>query len=267
MGGNMGGNMSLNQSVAAPKKFYTIQRVNGNGGNGKGDGVAGPHKHSLEESDKVKKNSVLRWMMKSERDKKRVQVSLRFIFSSFAFYFTLNLRNNLPSLCSPESLHKAAMITRTFMVSWLAYPKTFAGHPRMHLLIRWRPRHFSGEIDKFTRLAGLIYNHLSAIKVWLSLFLMYFTISAPLLRPLVFALRHSRPALTLSKHSLSSQSPYIIPTRLPSSSSTRFKMSDANQGGDPQKKTYHKKATGNALTTVKNHSKEDELKLFGSCFW
>ncbi|KAF2031956.1 hypothetical protein EK21DRAFT_99281 [Setomelanomma holmii] len=37
-------------------------------------------------------------------------------------------------------------------------------------------------------------------------------------------------------------------------------------GGDPSKKTYHKKATGNALTTVKNHSKEDDLKLYGSAF-
>ncbi|KAJ4296471.1 hypothetical protein N0V90_006516 [Kalmusia sp. IMI 367209] len=43
-------------------------------------------------------------------------------------------------------------------------------------------------------------------------------------------------------------------------------MTDTNQGGDPTKKTYHKKATGNALVTVKNHSKEDDLKLFGSCF-
>ena len=44
-------------------------------------------------------------------------------------------------------------------------------------------------------------------------------------------------------------------------------MTDANQGGDPSKKTYHKKATGNAFTTVKNHSKEDDLKLYGSAFW
>ncbi|KAF1974993.1 hypothetical protein BU23DRAFT_552831 [Bimuria novae-zelandiae CBS 107.79] len=58
---------------ARPKKFYTIQRVNGNGGNGKGDGVAGPHKHSLEESDRVKKNSVHRWLMKNEREKKKAQ--------------------------------------------------------------------------------------------------------------------------------------------------------------------------------------------------
>jgi len=44
-------------------------------------------------------------------------------------------------------------------------------------------------------------------------------------------------------------------------------MTDTNQGGDSSKKTYHKKATGNALTTVKVHSKEDELKLYGSAFW
>lgn len=44
-------------------------------------------------------------------------------------------------------------------------------------------------------------------------------------------------------------------------------MTDTNQGGDPTKKTYHKKATGNAWTTVKNHSKDDDLKLYGSAFW
>ncbi|KAK5009025.1 hypothetical protein LTR39_005029, partial [Cryomyces antarcticus] len=43
-------------------------------------------------------------------------------------------------------------------------------------------------------------------------------------------------------------------------------MSDANQNGNDGKKTYHKKATGNALNTVKKHSKEHELKLYGSCF-
>jgi glutathione S-transferase len=34
-----------------------------------------------------------------------------------------------------------------------------------------------------------------------------------------------------------------------------------------QQKTYHKKATGNALATVRRHAKDHELKLFGSCFW
>ena len=32
-------------------------------------------------------------------------------------------------------------------------------------------------------------------------------------------------------------------------------------------KTYHKKATGVALNTVKKHLKDNELKLYGSCFW
>jgi glutathione S-transferase len=66
--------------LSAPKKYYTFQRVNGNGGNGKGDGVAGPHKHTLEESDRVKKNSVVRWLAKCEKDDRRKsQVSLHFI--------------------------------------------------------------------------------------------------------------------------------------------------------------------------------------------
>lgn len=56
-------------------RYYTIQRVNGNGGNGKGDGVAGPHKHTLEESDKVKKNSVQRFMAKKDKEEKKTQVS------------------------------------------------------------------------------------------------------------------------------------------------------------------------------------------------
>jgi hypothetical protein len=34
-----------------------------------------------------------------------------------------------------------------------------------------------------------------------------------------------------------------------------------------QPKTYHKKATGEAHTTVKKRSQDNDLKLFGSCFW
>ncbi|KAI9735141.1 MAG: hypothetical protein M1834_001729 [Cirrosporium novae-zelandiae] len=33
-----------------------------------------------------------------------------------------------------------------------------------------------------------------------------------------------------------------------------------------QQKTYHKKASGAALGTVKRHSKDSDLKLYGSCF-
>ena len=43
-------------------------------------------------------------------------------------------------------------------------------------------------------------------------------------------------------------------------------MADADKQSS-EKREYHKKATGNALNTVKNHSKENDLKLYGSCFW
>jgi len=57
------------------QRYYTIQRVNGNGGNGKGDGVPGPHKHALAESDRVKKNTVQRYVMKKDKEDKKTQVS------------------------------------------------------------------------------------------------------------------------------------------------------------------------------------------------
>jgi len=40
----------------------------------------------------------------------------------------------------------------------------------------------------------------------------------------------------------------------------------AEAGGKKEQKSYHKKATGQALQTVANHSKQKQLKLFGSCF-
>lgn len=39
-----------------------------------------------------------------------------------------------------------------------------------------------------------------------------------------------------------------------------------SQTKQDDKKSYHTKATGKALETVKNHSKDNDLKLFGSCF-
>jgi hypothetical protein len=72
------------------KRWYTIQRVKGNPGGGAVRGTADPdddeadqslidsstrdHKHTLEDSDRIKKNSVQRWMMKEEKEKKRLSV-------------------------------------------------------------------------------------------------------------------------------------------------------------------------------------------------
>ncbi|KAL9094297.1 MAG: hypothetical protein Q9165_003437 [Trypethelium subeluteriae] len=111
-------------------KFYTIQRVNGYVGDGKTEGAPEVHRHTLDDSDRVKKNSVARWMLKKEKE---------------------NKKNNT------------------------------------HIYI--------------------------------------------------------------------SSAPY---------SSSATKMS--NNVDENGKKTYHKKASGKALETVKKHSKEHDLKLFGSCF-
>ncbi|GKZ99936.1 hypothetical protein AnigIFM60653_006995 [Aspergillus niger] len=53
------------------QRFFTIQRVNGNGANGKNDGVSGGHRHTLEDSDRVKKNSVQRFLLQELKEKKR----------------------------------------------------------------------------------------------------------------------------------------------------------------------------------------------------
>ncbi|KAF1984812.1 hypothetical protein K402DRAFT_395501 [Aulographum hederae CBS 113979] len=51
-------------------RFYTIQRVNGNGANGKNNGVTGRHRHDLEESDNIKKNSVQRHFLSFHKEKR-----------------------------------------------------------------------------------------------------------------------------------------------------------------------------------------------------
>lgn len=71
------GTAAANAVVGTGQRFWTIQRVNGNGGNGKGDGVAGPHRHSLERSDEIKKSSVQRFVAMRDRETKRPQVSGR----------------------------------------------------------------------------------------------------------------------------------------------------------------------------------------------
>jgi glutathione S-transferase len=45
-------------------------------------------------------------------------------------------------------------------------------------------------------------------------------------------------------------------------------MTETNQNGvkEKEKKTYHKKATGDALETVLLHAQDDVLRLYGSCF-
>ncbi|KAJ5637931.1 hypothetical protein N7490_007810 [Penicillium lividum] len=53
------------------QRYFTIQRVNGNGANGRNDGVSGGHRHTLEESDRIKKNSVQRHFLKEDKNRKK----------------------------------------------------------------------------------------------------------------------------------------------------------------------------------------------------
>ncbi|KAK3337300.1 hypothetical protein B0T19DRAFT_412142 [Cercophora scortea] len=54
-------------------KYWTIQRVNRNArNNGLGDGSPAKHKHSLERSDAVKKNSVVRWLSTRNKGVKKI---------------------------------------------------------------------------------------------------------------------------------------------------------------------------------------------------
>ncbi|KAK6582416.1 hypothetical protein PZA11_004824 [Diplocarpon coronariae] len=134
--------MGANHPGSTGQRFYTIQRVNGNGGNGKGDGVPGPHKHGLEESDRVKKNSIQRLTMKKDKEERKTQ----------------------------DTFHEAMQ------------------HVDLHV---------STTFSKIYRTNSRGFGAMADTK---------------------------------------------------------------------QKKTYHKKASGNALATARKHAKEHELKLFGSCF-
>lgn len=52
---------------ARGQRYYTIQRVNGNGGD---------HRHSLEESDRIKKNSVQRMLLREARERRKAKVGV-----------------------------------------------------------------------------------------------------------------------------------------------------------------------------------------------
>ena len=80
-------------------RYYTIQRVNGNGANGKGDGTAGAHKHTIEESDKVKKSSIHRHFLKEEKERRKSMVRDQFprIQEHFIIISKISRRHDIAS--------------------------------------------------------------------------------------------------------------------------------------------------------------------------
>ena len=76
---------SFGAPAQATTRFYTIQRVNGTGPNAKDEGSGG-HRHSLEDSDRIKKNSVIRSLEKTDRVRKKIPVSFANYHTTYLFW-------------------------------------------------------------------------------------------------------------------------------------------------------------------------------------
>lgn len=207
--------LHLTQPDPYSRKIYTIQRVNGNGANGKADGNPGPHKHDLEESDRIKKNSVIRHTLKNEKEKKKQQP----VRSSI---FVCDRRWTLES----GPTWRSRLWRHTFLTS--TSPFNLALPPSMSLLVHTSPIRLA---SRYTLVSS----------------------SPPSLGRVLSQRRRILPLCSLR-------------SSFTTSACVLDNMSDNQQQTDA-KKTYHTKATGNALNTAKKHSAENELKLFGSCFW
>jgi hypothetical protein len=92
------------------RRFYTLQRVNGTGPSGKEEG-GGPHRHGVEDSDRIKKNSVVRWLAKNSKEppkRKPLVVSVCIVFLLCCLTFVLRGKiiafADKIMLCKPEGL-------------------------------------------------------------------------------------------------------------------------------------------------------------------
>lgn len=69
-----GSSLPENHPGANGRRYFTIQRVNGTVA--QGSGLGGGHQHSLEDSDRVKKNSVQRILLREDKERKKSVVCL-----------------------------------------------------------------------------------------------------------------------------------------------------------------------------------------------
>ena len=100
-------------------RYYTIQRVNGNGANGKGDGTAGGHKHRIEDSDRVKKSSVHRHFLKEEKQQRKKMVSCGSLGQLFALELQhrriFKQRVTMPTSCNVQPGYRHTVIALSFL--------------------------------------------------------------------------------------------------------------------------------------------------------
>ena len=110
--------VSPDQPGSNGERFYTIQRVNGNGANGKGDGTAGGHKHTIEEGDNIKKNSVHRHFLKEEKERRKSlvrDVSLPSFMSCITLQAPVQTARGYPN--SPNFMHDISGVGHTDIAS------------------------------------------------------------------------------------------------------------------------------------------------------
>ena len=132
-------------------RYYTIQRVNGNGANGKGDGTAGSHKHTIEESDKVKKSSIHRYFIKEEKERRKSLVSLMYhscisVLEPQASFQSSNelhtstcmclVRKRSPSSSLEQNLSNDIFVIIAFFVDHLCFPSPVKPFHSYHLKIK-----------------------------------------------------------------------------------------------------------------------------------
>ena len=123
-----GGNYRPDPPGSDGSRYYTIQRVNGNSQNGKGEiTVGGGHKHTLEDSDRVKKNSVQRHFLKEEKVKRKAQVSRMdcyFLFLYSGLWVWLELASETSKqqeryVCVQGARHTLPQQPHNMFDSWL----------------------------------------------------------------------------------------------------------------------------------------------------
>jgi len=110
-----GSSLPENHPGANGRRYFTIQRVNGTGTQGNGLGCG--HQHSLEDSDRVKKNSVQRILLKEDKERKKsvVGFSLLILVEAHAWMektgVGLASPQDLPLRHGQDRLHATLLVT------------------------------------------------------------------------------------------------------------------------------------------------------------
>lgn len=96
------------------RRYFTIQRINGTGAQGSGLGCG--HQHTLEDSDRVKKNSVQRILLKEDKERKKsvVRFSLLILLEAHPCMGKTGVR-----MASPQELLTLTSRSRSAVSCWL----------------------------------------------------------------------------------------------------------------------------------------------------